>query len=60
MHLTANPTPRIPLTGRLTAEQVAEHNRFITQMREQPDNLQDYVSQPSRFPHRELPAGTTR
>ncbi len=60
MHLTANPTPRIPLTGRLTPEQVAEHNRFIAEMREQPDSLQDFVSQPSRFLRREQPAGTTR
>lgn len=65
MHTNTHAAPglarRIPLTGRLTPEQVAEHNRFIDEMREQPANLQDYVSRPTRFVHqaRGLPAGTT-
>lgn len=62
MHATTlTPATRIPLTGRLTPEQVAEHNRFIDEMREEPGNRQDWVSQPSRFVGCKsgLPATTT-
>lgn len=41
---------RIPLPGRLTAEQVAEHNRFIDEMRAEDEaDRQAWVSKPSRF-----------
>ena len=38
---------RIELRGRLTPEQVAEHNAFIDEMRDQ--TTQDHVSAQSRF-----------
>lgn len=43
--------PRIPLTGRLTPAQVAEHNAFIDRMRQEEaaDDRQAWVSQPSQF-----------
>ena len=49
---------RIELRGRLTPEQVAEHNRFIDEMRDQ--TTQDFVTAQSRFVGvtRELPIST--
>lgn len=41
---------RIALAVRLTPAQVAEHNRFIDEMRAEAENdAQAFVSQPSRF-----------
>ena len=47
---TAAPTTarRIPLPGRLTPEQVAEHNAFIDEMRD-PESAPAWTEAPSRF-----------